>query len=101
MIKQQQDKKKKEHRFVSLFILYIIYFRFFKSSNRRAKSSKPGSSEPPCAPGGVDRSLAVGTCGNGSLNGMFALLSAGKPRRAPLVDGGGGGSDGAKLIFGY
>jgi len=49
------DKVKKQ------FILY--YFRFFNSSNRRAKSSKPGSSEPSFAGGGdgVGRSCALGT----------------------------------------
>jgi hypothetical protein len=36
------------------------------------------------------------------LNGARALLSAGKPKRAPFDDGGGGGVDGLKLlIFGY
>ncbi len=53
----------------------MIYFLFFNCSNRRANSSKPGSSEPPLAPGGVDRSFELGTCGNGSLNGVFEFVS--------------------------
>lgn len=81
-----------------------IYFRFFRSAKRRAKSSKPGSSAPPCAGGGNGCSFADGIFGNGSWAG--GLGATGKPR-CGLFDGdwagrgGWWGSDGAKLIFGY
>ena len=82
------------------------YFRFFKSSNRRARSSKLESSEPPPLAGGGargdERSLALGTWGNGSWKGVFVSLSTLKPIRGVFADGTrGGGIDGPKLMFGY
>lgn len=85
-----------------------IYLRFFNSSNRRARSSKPVSSVSSfpvdgAGGGGVVWSCDVGTCGNGSWKGTFGSASKLKPRRGAFADddGNGGGIDGPKLMFGY